>query len=292
VSFASGAASFFFLLVSILVVGPVSFAQTKLDLPLLESMKNVIHYRSGPTCFKDLASHFGVFWPETITLCLELGFFGPGAQASGNEEKGTASAAAQADSFQFSTRNYTNYLPVFLSNGFLFGATTWNGTSAGAATLAGLYDHLQQDSYPYQALIPSWSEVDFFNGSHWLNQVREMQVEGYDQQLDGLHALLRTHYRWIDSSDSIVIHGDVEAQRVVHAALYYLLSSFREGVTWSVPAMALPSRAYLGRIWWDDDTWIFPSLVVLHPELARSVVAYRFKMLAGAKRNAEGRGKQ
>ncbi|MGA2988667.1 MAG: hypothetical protein ABSG32_33310, partial [Terriglobia bacterium] len=32
----------------------------------LESLKNVIHYRSGPTCFKDLASHFGVFWADQI----------------------------------------------------------------------------------------------------------------------------------------------------------------------------------------------------------------------------------
>lgn len=32
----------------------------------LESLKNVIHYRSGPTCFKDLASHFGVFWADEV----------------------------------------------------------------------------------------------------------------------------------------------------------------------------------------------------------------------------------
>ena len=66
VSFASGATGFFLLLVSILIVEPVSFAQTKLDSPPLESMKNVIHYRSGPTCFKDLASHFGVFWTDRL----------------------------------------------------------------------------------------------------------------------------------------------------------------------------------------------------------------------------------
>jgi YD repeat-containing protein len=29
-------------------------------------MKNIIHYRSGPTCFKDLASHFGVFWTDQV----------------------------------------------------------------------------------------------------------------------------------------------------------------------------------------------------------------------------------
>ena len=35
-------------------------SQEKPDSSPLDSMKNVIHYRSGPTCFKDLASHFGL----------------------------------------------------------------------------------------------------------------------------------------------------------------------------------------------------------------------------------------
>ena len=65
-SLAGGAARFPFLLVLALAVGPASFAQANLDSTLLESMKNVIHYRSGPTCFKDLASHFGVFWTDRL----------------------------------------------------------------------------------------------------------------------------------------------------------------------------------------------------------------------------------
>src|SRR5258708_36649599 len=72
-----------------------------------------------------------------------------------------------------------------------------------------------------------------------------------------------------------VIQGDPEAQRVVHAAMYYLLSSLCKDCQWSIPAMTLPSRAYLGRIWWDADTFVFPSILVLHPELARSIVDYR-----------------
>jgi hypothetical protein len=122
----------------------------------------------------------------TITLCLRW-CFRPAVQASANDENESISAAAQADSFQFATRSFANYVPVFLSNGFLFGATTWNGTGAGGAVLPGLYDHLQEDSYPYQAWIPSWSGVDFFNGSHCLNQIpaEEFHAEGYDQQLEG-----------------------------------------------------------------------------------------------------------
>ena len=54
------------LLVTSLIVGPAAFADTKQDAALLESMKNSIPYRSGPTCFKDLASHFGVFWTDRV----------------------------------------------------------------------------------------------------------------------------------------------------------------------------------------------------------------------------------
>ena len=88
----------------------------------------------------------------------------------------------------------------------------------------------------------------------------------------------------------IRIQGDVEAQRAVHAAMFYLFSSARSGSDTNLPAVAVPSRAYLGRIWWDADTFVFPSLLVLNPEIARSLVSYRCARLAEAERNARTRG--
>lgn len=387
------------------------------------------------------------------------------------EQVASTQTAATADSFRFTTRNFANYLPVFLGNGYLSKATTWNGTGASASVLAGLYDHLEDSAYTYQALIPEWSEIDYWNGFHWLNRLprEQFRADGYLQRLDTYRGLLFTRYDWVDSNlttrvevesfvarqdrhiavvnikltpdygveagpvtvsfplgggehngfvwegaelegaipirkaeadpdrrgfvalaetrdgkmqvaqavrvvlasnlrlpqvslgfvrspdrpalnvkfivhkggtyeftkfiaivpsrdskspldearakaaeaerlgyenvrtgherawqelwrSDVIINGDVEAQRAVHAALFFLLSSLREDVSWSLPAVALPSRAYLGRIWWDADTWVFPSLLVLHPSLARSAVAYRCRMLPAAKRNAEQRG--
>ncbi|MBP1594508.1 MAG: glycoside hydrolase family 65 protein, partial [Bacteroidetes bacterium] len=37
---------------------------------------------------------------------------------------------------------------------------------------------------------------------------------------------------------------------------------------------------------WDADTWMFPALLLLHPEMARSFVDYRFDRLEAAKKNA------
>ncbi|HET9177274.1 MAG TPA: hypothetical protein VFQ24_02845 [Terriglobia bacterium] len=394
------------------------------------------------------------------------------ANAPSETSEAAGHPTAFLDSFQFSTHTFSNYLPTLLGNGYLSAATRWNGTSAAEATLAGLYDHLEQNSYSYQALIPSWNNFDYWNGSHWLDQIPadSIQMQGYLQTLDMHSGVLTTRFDWVDanhrthvnieeflsrrnshlgvvqieltpdygveagpvtfsfpvggetgppfvwegaelpgaipirearadsdrqgfavacqtrdrkiqvteavrvalpsnlppvhqvnlgfSSDlrkpalnvkfivqkgqtytftkfvavassldspapdsqahalareaedmgfgeiltqhqkawqdlwrtDIVIHGDVEAQRAVHAAMYYLLSELRAGAHSSVPAMSLPSRAYLGRIWWDADTWIFPGILALHPELARPIVAFRGERLAAAEQNAKIRG--
>src|SRR5581483_4774507 len=81
-----------------------------------------------------------------------------------------------------------------------------------------------------------------------------------------------------------------ELQRVVHALLFYLLASVREGSAESIPPMGLSSAGYYGHIFWDADTWMFPALVALHPELARSVVAFRVRSLGAARRNARANG--
>ena len=88
----------------------------------------------------------------------------------------------------------------------------------------------------------------------------------------------------------IVVAGDPELQRVVHAMLFYLLSSVREGTSESISPMGLSSDGYYGHVFWDADTWMFPALVALHPALARSMVDFRFRALPAALRNARANG--
>ncbi len=115
--------------------------------------------------------------------------------------------------------------------------------------------------------------------------VRAAAARGYDALLAEHTAAWRR--RW---ETDIVVDGDPELQRVVHAMLFYLLASVREGTSESIPPMGLSSDGYYGHVFWDADTWMFPALVVLHPALARSMVDFRFRALPAALRNARANG--
>ena len=88
-----------------------------------------------------------------------------------------------------------------------------------------------------------------------------------------------------DQSD-IVIAGDPEAQQVVHANLFYLLSTTYPGSDHSIPPMGLSSATYQGHIFWDAELWMFPALIAQHPDYAKSVIDYRFARLGQARKNA------
>src|SRR4029453_905593 len=47
---------------------------------------------------------------------------------------------------------------------------------------------------------------------------------------------------------------------------------------------------YYGHIFWDSDTWMFPSLLLTHPDVARSLVAFRTRTLEAARANAPANG--
>ena len=87
----------------------------------------------------------------------------------------------------------------------------------------------------------------------------------------------------------IVIDGDEAAQRMVHSDLYYLLSASTPDTQWSIGACAL-TPGYTGHIFWDADTWLFPALLLLHPERAKSMVTFRARTLPAAQARAKAAG--
>lgn len=88
----------------------------------------------------------------------------------------------------------------------------------------------------------------------------------------------------------IQIDGPRQDQQVIHSCMFYLLQSVREGSKWSIPPMGLSSDDYSGHIFWDADIWMFPALILQHPELAKSIVDYRYETLPGAIANAKEAG--
>jgi protein-glucosylgalactosylhydroxylysine glucosidase len=93
--------------------------------------------------------------------------------------------------------------------------------------------------------------------------------------------------RW---KTDIEIEGNPELQRVVRSMLFYLLSSADSGTKLGIPPMGLSSGGYYGHIFWDSDTWMFPSLLATHPDIAHSLMAFRARTLPAARENAKLNG--
>ena len=116
-------------------------------------------------------------------------------------------------------------------------------------------------------------------------EVEAAQARGFDRlAADNARAWLS---RW---ETDIEIEGSPELQRVVRSMLFYLLCSADSGTKLGIPPMGLSSAGYYGHIFWDSDTWMFPSLLLTHPDIAHSLVAFRGRTLPAARENAQLNG--
>jgi len=109
-----------------------------------------------------------------------------------------------------------------------------------------------------------------------------------ERGFDAMLAAQRQAWAKLWRSD-IRIVGDPKAQLAVHSDLYYLLANAPPAVTWGVGACAL-TTGYVGHVFWDSDSWIFPALLLLHPQRAKSIVMFRDRTLPAAQRRARAAG--
>jgi trehalose/maltose hydrolase-like predicted phosphorylase len=109
----------------------------------------------------------------------------------------------------------------------------------------------------------------------------------------GFDELLARHVdAWHDLwKADIVVDHDEAVQRALHSDLYYLLSNTTVGTAWAMGACALTPN-YAGHVFWDSDSWVFPALLLLHPDRAKSIVMFRHRTMQGARDRAKQYGVQ
>ncbi|WGK64939.1 glycosyl hydrolase family 95 catalytic domain-containing protein [Croceiramulus getboli] len=90
----------------------------------------------------------------------------------------------------------------------------------------------------------------------------------------------------------IEIEGDLGSQQDVRLALYHLYSFARADSNLSIAPMGLSSQGYNGHIFWDTELWMYPPLLLLHQDIARSLVNYRSDRLEKARQKAVNFGYQ
>jgi trehalose/maltose hydrolase-like predicted phosphorylase len=122
-----------------------------------------------------------------------------------------------------------------------------------------------------------------------LNEAERLTIYA---KLEGRDRLLKFHQQAWDSlwKSDIIIDGNAQDQQDVHSMMYHLYSFVREGTAYSPSPMGLSGLGYNGHVFWDAELWMYPALLVLHPELAESMMEYRFQRLDAARRNAFANG--
>lgn len=128
--------------------------------------------------------------------------------------------------------------------------------------------------------------------AHHDDPLNEAERSTIYAKLEGRERLISFHKKaWADLWKSdIEIEGDAQSQQDIHSMLYHLYSFSREGTALSPSPMGLSGLGYNGHVFWDTDLWMYPAVLVLHPEIAKSMVEYRYQRLEAARRNAFSKG--
>jgi trehalose/maltose hydrolase-like predicted phosphorylase len=137
--------------------------------------------------------------------------------------------------------------------------------------------------YKCVAVVPS------LDASDPLAEARKLARDSRSRGYEAMRAESAAEWHRLWETD-IVVEAAPEFQRLIHSMLFYLLSSARGGVEYSIPPMGLSTAGYYGHIFWDADTYMFPTLMVLHPEMARPIVMFRYQTLKAAEANARRNG--
>ncbi len=122
-----------------------------------------------------------------------------------------------------------------------------------------------------------------------LNQAERLLTYARFQKRGELMRKHREAWAKLWESD-IVIEGDLRAQKEVRSMLYHLYSFSRAGVAHSPSPMGLSGLGYNGHVFWDTEIFMMPPLMLLQPDMALSMLEYRYKLLDEARRNAASYG--
>lgn len=117
----------------------------------------------------------------------------------------------------------------------------------------------------------------------------EVQARKTIRRAGSFEELLRSHARKWDHLWSIcdiaLTNGDVQTQFILRLHIFHLLQSVSTNTIdrdVGVPSRGWHGEAYRGHVFWDE-LFIFPFITLRIPELARSLMMYRYRRLSEAR---------
>ncbi|MCK5857074.1 MAG: beta-phosphoglucomutase family hydrolase [Bacteroidales bacterium] len=153
-----------------------------------------------------------------------------------------------------------------------------------------------------EALVDSYFSKEIKQGEYlglmktvWIEQSNEyidlslkteniLAVGSFQEEMDKSSEAWKKIWEEID----IEIEGDRLSQKMTRMHLYHLMSGtspHNVNIDFSVPARGLTGEAYRGHIFWDE-LYILPVYFVHYPEIAKSLLMYRYHRLDEARKYA------
>lgn len=124
-------------------------------------------------------------------------------------------------------------------------------------------------------------------GDACLETLRAAAASGFDSLLAAHSAAWAD--RWSRSDCSI--SGDAEATHALRFNIYHLLiTAGAEDPRVSVGAKTLSGEGYKGHVFWDTEIFLLPFYIYTQPEIARSLLLYRYYTMPAALENARRNG--
>ena len=105
--------------------------------------------------------------------------------------------------------------------------------------------------------------------------------------------LLERHieqFRDLWKSAEIKIEGDKAAEKALRFNVYHLIIAGKEKDDASIGARTLSGNGYRGHVFWDTEIFILPFFIYSYPDIAKSLLMYRFNRLDRARQIAGDMG--
>jgi alpha,alpha-trehalose phosphorylase len=84
----------------------------------------------------------------------------------------------------------------------------------------------------------------------------------------------------------VVWDGRAGSQQALHFSLFTIMQATLRGEGHGVPAKGLTGTGYEGHYFWDTEAYVLPFLIHTSPQIARSLLMHRVRMLPDARRRA------
>ncbi|MCL1999598.1 MAG: hypothetical protein FWG65_12625 [Turicibacter sp.] len=85
-------------------------------------------------------------------------------------------------------------------------------------------------------------------------------------------------------NSDVVIEHDEELQKSVRFAVFSLLQAVGKDGKSSIAAKGLTGEGYQGHYFWESETYMLPVFAFTQPEIARSILLYRYSILDAARK--------